>query len=296
MSEIENNQEYPIVAVGPLIYNAQGEILLVKGPKFGDFWTIPGGKVDLGETVEQALRREIQEEIGVELGKVEFVQYQDAINPPAYHVPKHFIFIDFFAEIKNGEPQISDEITDFIWVDSQKALDEYKLAPDVAQLIKKYISKNTKPEVVVEIKNEDYKANWQRALADYQNLQKEIAARRSEWVQMSEQQILEEFIPVYDNFKKAYLHKPEIIGDDAQKFKQWSDGIGYIQKQFADILKAHSVVEIKTIGENFDPKFYESVGEEELEGKQHGFIIREVEGGYKMGERVIKVAKVIIAK
>src|SRR3989344_9630807 len=51
---------------------------------------------------------------------------------------------------------------------------------------------------------EEHKINWQRALADYRNLQKETAAMRSQWAQMSEEHILQNFIPVYENFKKAF--------------------------------------------------------------------------------------------
>lgn len=285
-------QEYPIVAVGPLIYKENGEVLLTRGPKFGEYWTIPGGKVALGENVEDTVRRETKEEIDVELGAVEFVQYQDAINPPAYHVPKHFIFMDFFAAYKSGEPKTSEEISEFAWFKAEEALQKLKLAPDIINLLRKYISWRTKNSG----ESEDYKARYQRAIADYQNLQKEVAARRSEWAVMSEQQILEEFIPVYDNFKKAYLHKPEIGGEEATKFKQWADGIGFIQKQFGDILKAHKVEAIKTAGELFDPAKHEAAGEEARDGVAPGTILREVDGGYMLGNKVIKVARVIVAQ
>ncbi len=139
----------------------------------------------------------------------------------------------------------------------------------------------------------EYKQNWQRAIADYQNLQKETAARRSEWASLSEQMILEEFIPVYDNFKKAFTAKDKM--DWSKEQTNWVVGIGYIQKQFADILKAHGVEEIKTVGEPLDTRLHEAVGEEEFD-KPHGIILKEVDGGYRMKDRIIKVAKVIIAK
>lgn len=146
----------------------------------------------------------------------------------------------------------------------------------------------------LEQERDNFKISWQRALADYQNLQKETATRRAEWVQMSEQQILEDFIPVYDNFKKAFAHHPE-ISEDMKQVKNWIDGIGYIMRQFEEVLKAHNVAEIKTVGEQFNPQFHEAVSEEEG-GKKPGEILKEIDGGYKMGTRVIKVAKVIISK
>lgn len=142
-------------------------------------------------------------------------------------------------------------------------------------------------------------AGWKRAVADYQNLQKEISEQKREWAIMSERQILEEFIPVYDNFKKAFAH--EIVAgenDDPELTKKWSGwkkGIEYIMKQFGDVLKNHQIEEIKTVGEMFDPSLHEIVGEEEVGGMKAHQIIREVDGGYKLGSRVIKVAKVVVA-
>ncbi|MDO9509861.1 MAG: nucleotide exchange factor GrpE [Candidatus Magasanikbacteria bacterium] len=153
---------------------------------------------------------------------------------------------------------------------------------------------------------EEYKNGWQRALADYKNLQNEINNRRGEWAQMSETQILEEFIPVYENFKKAFNHHPEVNPDNKEQktFKNWIEGIGFIMKQFGDILKAHGVEEIKTVGEKFDPKFHEAVSalvpdsDDSVQGKnqESGMIVKELEGGYKVGDKVIKAAKVIVNK
>lgn len=137
---------------------------------------------------------------------------------------------------------------------------------------------------------EEYKAGWMRAQADYQNLKKETETRRREWAQMSEAQILEEFIPVYGNFKIAFGHEIK----DGQ-FENWKKGIEYIMKQFGDILKQHAVEEIKTVGEKFNPELHEAIGEEESD-KESGTIVREIEGGYKVGGKILRCAKVIIAK
>ncbi len=140
----------------------------------------------------------------------------------------------------------------------------------------------------------EYKTGWQRALADYKNLQKESADMRGVWAKASEQYILEEFVPVYENFKKAFAHKDAMT--DEKSWKQWADGIGYIQKQFGDILKSYQVEEIKTVGEKFDPRYHEAIGEEESGEVESGIVLREVEGGYKRGDKIIKPARVIISK
>lgn len=140
---------------------------------------------------------------------------------------------------------------------------------------------------------DEYKSGWQRAVADYKNLQRETVEKRSEWVRMSELQILEEFIPVYNNLKKAFSHQPE--EGEEKKWQNWAQGIGYIMKQYGDIIKNHQVDEIKTVGEIFNPNLHDAMGEEESDLPE-GTIVREMEAGYTMAGKVIKPAKVIIAK
>jgi molecular chaperone GrpE len=143
---------------------------------------------------------------------------------------------------------------------------------------------------------EEYKVGWQRAVADYQNLKKEMEDRRVEMFHWSEEKILTEFIPVYDNFKKAFAHHPELDGADEfhKKIQNWVNGIGFIKKQFEDVLKSHGVEEISIVGA-FNPEFHDAVVEEESE-LEHGVIVREVESGYTMNGKVIKVAKVVVSK
>ena len=152
---------------------------------------------------------------------------------------------------------------------------------------KSFFSKECKKCEEVKKECEEYKSGWQRALADYKNLQREISERRSEWMQMSEQQILEEFIPVYDHLKMAVVG----VGDSGP----WLEGVKHVLRQFSEILKNHGVEEIKTVGEKFDPILHEAVGEEDGD-VESGKIVKEVSAGYTMGSRTIKAAKVIIKK
>ncbi|MBI5451991.1 nucleotide exchange factor GrpE [Candidatus Gottesmanbacteria bacterium] len=146
----------------------------------------------------------------------------------------------------------------------------------------------------VEVECAEYKAGWQRVLADYKNLQTEIEKRRGEWAQMSEMQALGDFLPVFENFKKAFSVVE--TQDIASPSENWRKGIEHIMKQFADVLKQHGIEEIETVGKKFDPALHEAAGEESVDGKEAGEIVREVAGGYKMVGKVICAAKVIVAK
>lgn len=141
-------------------------------------------------------------------------------------------------------------------------------------------------------KCEEYKTGWQRAQADYQNLKKEMEEKRKELAEWCKVQILEEVIPIYDNFKKANAHKPTV---ESKEWANWAQGIDFIMKQFSTLLTHHDIQEIKTVGEIFQPEFHDAVAEEVSETEKEHTIVREVEAGYKIGAKVIKPAKVVIS-
>lgn len=295
----DENKKFPKVTTGAFIFNDAGKVFLMRSPKFNNWFIIPGGHVEWGEGVVDGLKREVKEETNLDIYDIKFQRYAEFTFDENFYADKHFISINFIAKTKNTESDVvleGREASECVWLFPEEALKRDDVEPKTKEGIKIYLES---------IESEDYKASWQRALADYANLQKEVASRRQEWVQMSEQQILEEFLPIYSNFKKAFSVSVELDNTNATSTSlgatnnanaKWREGIGYIMKQFGQILKDHNVEEIKTVDEKFDPKFHEAAGEEEAEGEKHGKIVREVDGGYTMGGRVIKVAKVIISK
>ncbi len=284
----------PCVVVGLLVENDAHQFLMVRGTKWEGKFFIPGGKVEWGETIEQAARRELKEETGLAIDSLEFVTLTEVVLMPEYNPNKHHVTLVYRASTsaKPSDVELEErELTECAWL----TVDEILARTDIVGL-DHTIFETLKNKMANSGSADEYKAGWQRALADYKNLQKEVNDKKSEWAHMSEQFILEEFIPVYDNFKKAFSHHPDLNADEAsKKIKNWIDGIGYIQKQFWDVLKVHQIEEVKTVGEKFDPKLHETVGEEEGMGEP-GTIVREVDGGYTMGGRVIKVARVIVVK
>lgn len=129
---MENNSEkYPRgieVAVGPFILNDRDELLLFTSPKWKNEWIVPGGHVEPGETLENAVIRETKEEIGVDIEIIEqFNIGQSFVSPPEFKRNAHFLFIDFVARLKSGKFVFNDEISDCKWW----PLDEVISSPNV---------------------------------------------------------------------------------------------------------------------------------------------------------------------
>ena len=114
--QTSHGQVYPEPTVGALIVNNEGKILLAKSPKWFDKYTLPGGHIEVGETMEQALKREVKEEVGLDVEVVEFLTMHEAIYSKEFFRKRHFIFFDFFC--RSGDQQVKldrEEILDYIW-------------------------------------------------------------------------------------------------------------------------------------------------------------------------------------
>jgi len=129
--------EKPKVVVGCLIIN-DGKILLCRSPKWRNLWVVPGGHIEYGETIEEAVKREVEEEVGlnVELEKVLFVQ--ELIEPKDYHKKSHMISLECVCKAKTEKVKIDNrEIKEYKWVSIEEGL-KMETDPYTHEFIEKY--------------------------------------------------------------------------------------------------------------------------------------------------------------
>lgn len=112
----EEKQVYPEPTVGALIVNKDGKILLAKSHKWFDKYTLPGGHIEVGETMEEAVKREIKEEVGLDVEVVECLSMHEAIFAKEFWKKKHFIFFDFLCKVGDQKVKLdNEELQDYVW-------------------------------------------------------------------------------------------------------------------------------------------------------------------------------------
>lgn len=136
-------------------------------------------------------------------------------------------------------------------------------------------------------KADEYLAGWRRAIADYQNREKDLSREKQELRQVVTMMVFSDLLPVLDNLREAFVHVPA-----DQQSLAWVQGIKYIIKQFEDVLAQQGVKPFSSLGLPFDPARHDAVGEEV--GEPIGGIVREVVCGYEMNGKILRPARVMI--
>lgn len=140
---------------------------------------------------------------------------------------------------------------------------------------------------------EQFILGWRRALADYDNLKKDLSAERVRMREYVHNDAVERIIPVLDNFDSALAFKPEGLDP---KVENWLQGLLYVRTQLEGVVGEFQAVPFGQIGDVFDPTLHDAGAEKEVEGQEAGVIVEVVRRGWKHGDHVIRPAKVIVSK
>lgn len=136
-----NRRDYPdrpIVGVGAVIIQENRVVLVKRGsPPLQGEWSLPGGVVELGETLRTAAEREAREETGLIVKAGEVLEVLDRIIPGERGAPQyHYVLIDFLCAVEGGELCAGGDAADVSWA-SGKELAEFELESTALAVIRK---------------------------------------------------------------------------------------------------------------------------------------------------------------
>ena len=138
------SREYPnrpVVGVGGVVIEG-GRALLIRrgGEPLKGHWSIPGGTLETGETLEEGTRREMEEETGLRVRVVELIEVFERIfrepDKPDGRPRYHFVIMDYLCERISGEARAGGDVTDVAWV-AESDLGAYNLTPTATRILKK---------------------------------------------------------------------------------------------------------------------------------------------------------------
>ncbi|HIV64890.1 MAG TPA: nucleotide exchange factor GrpE [Candidatus Mailhella excrementigallinarum] len=130
-----------------------------------------------------------------------------------------------------------------------------------------------------------------RALAEMDNFKKRLQRERDEQVRYAAENVLADLLPTLDNLDLALQY-----GSRVEACKDMLTGVEMTRKLLLDALKNHGLEVVGREGDPFNPEHHEAMGQEESAEMDNGHILRVMQKGYKLRERLLRPAKVIVSK
>ncbi len=278
----KQDKKYPLVVTGAFIFNDKDELFLMKSPQWNNKYICPGGKVELGESIEKATKREIKEETNIDIKEIELMGVLEGLDVDK-HINKgykHLIFLNNRAKVKKAKKIVlNNEGTEYMWMKIAEWLRRDDLGKYTKEAIEEFLGEK-----------DEYENMYRRALADYQNLLKQGVQEKQEFIKYANEQILYELIPVFDNLKLAVKHADK----EAQK-NPWFAGVVHVTKQFEDALTGIGLEELKAENLAFDHNTMEALEKEKTDDKKKDNIVaRVIKPGYKLKDKIINHTKVVV--
>ncbi len=138
---------------------------------------------------------------------------------------------------------------------------------------------------------DEYRDSWLRARAEFANARKRMERERKEIYALAAEDIAAKMLPILDDFERALASVPAAIVEDS-----WFAGIELVQRKMLAILDGLEIERIAAVGHPFDPHLHEAIMQEEADDQESGTITRELQPGYRRGEKVIRPAMVAVAR
>ena len=130
-----------------------------------------------------------------------------------------------------------------------------------------------------------------RTAADFDNFRKRAAREKEDSIRYANTSLLEDLLPLIDNFELGLAAAQS--APDAEAILK---GLGMVARQFRDFLTSAGLVEIPTEGADFDPNLMEAVSHEHDAKVAEGRVLRQTRRGYKLRDRLLRPASVIVSK
>ncbi len=133
--------KYPELTVSGIIFNPQNEILLCRSHKWDDKYIIPGGHVEYGEPLEEALKREIREETSLDIHSIKLLGIKECFYTNAFYKDRHFLFMDYTCKTDSCDVVLNEEAQEYVWT-SLSDIHKYDLGGFTESLLQKLVDRD----------------------------------------------------------------------------------------------------------------------------------------------------------
>lgn len=142
----------------------------------------------------------------------------------------------------------------------------------------------------LELQVEEHQQRYLRAQADFDNFRRRTIKEREELAQYATMKLLNQLLPVVDNFERAIA-----AAKQNSDFEALSKGVDMISRQFNQVLEQEGLKPMEAIGQPFNPEYHQAVMQEQSEEHEEGIVLEELQKGYMLKDKVLRPAMVKVS-
>jgi molecular chaperone GrpE len=128
-----------------------------------------------------------------------------------------------------------------------------------------------------------------RLAAEFDNYKKRAARERQEYTTLANERIVKDLLPILDDLERALTAAEQHQGAELE------EGVRLVHRSLASLLERNGLAEIE-VGGKFDPHVHEALLAQPAEDREQGDVLDVIQKGYKLGDRVVRPARVIVAE
>lgn len=140
-----------------------------------------------------------------------------------------------------------------------------------------------------QLAEENYQ-RYLRAQADFDNYRRRTMKEKEEFAKYASQKLIEQMLPVVDNFERALA-----TSKDSKDYDALAKGIDMIFRQLDQVLAAEGLKPMESVGTPFNPEFHQAIMQVESEEHEEGIVVEEVQKGYMLKDKVLRPAMVKVS-
>lgn len=153
------------------------------------------------------------------------------------------------------------------------------------------------PMAVLREERDKFREQLLRTAADFDNFRKRSRKDVEDAERRGKEDVIREVLPVLDNLERALGAAASLPADaGAAEVKGIVDGVKMVLKLFEDQAGRMGLSKVKTVGERFDPSVHDAIQQVETDDHPAGNVMQEVVAGYRLGEKLVRPAMVIVAR
>jgi molecular chaperone GrpE len=200
------------------------------------------------------------------------------------------------TEVNNGQAEDLEEVkaqaeeamaqAEEAKTDAEETMAEVKEIHEEVEELKEEISAEAKELA-------EFKDKFYYVAAEMENMKKRHERDMQSQLKYGNEKVLKGLLDVVDNLERTLM---AIENDQDDKVKNIFVGVDMVRKQFIDVLKNNGLEQVEAMGKIFDPNFHEAMAQQPAEGKENDEIIQVYQQGYILNGRLLRAAKVVIAK